>query len=140
MRKCLCFDEAFDPPMVRRAIAAYMGLVSFLEYHAAGALCGSYMIRRGKYKYIHYVGLPPMLFDLEADPYERADLGRDPGCQWLITECEAALREVVDPEAVDKLAKADQQAHIEKYGGKEAILKRGTFRYSPPPGAKAAYY
>ena len=26
------------------------------------------------------------------------------------------------------------------FTGKEAILKRGTFRYSPPPGAKAAYY
>jgi choline-sulfatase len=253
MRKCQCFDEAFDAPMVRRAIAAYMGLVSFLddnigkilraveesglaantriiyssdhgdnlgtrgmwgkstmyeesagipmimagpdvprgnvcptpvtladgfptfihalgaqpdprdqalpghslldiaqgyvprrtilsEYHAAGALCGSYMIRHGKHKYIHYVGLPPMLFDLEADPYERTDLGRDPGHQELIAECEAALRKVVDPEAVDRLAKADQRAHIEKHGGKEAILKRGTFRYSPPPGAKAAYY
>ena len=31
MRKCLCFDEPFDAPMVRRAIAAYMGLVTFLD-------------------------------------------------------------------------------------------------------------
>ena len=31
MRKCLCFDEAFDAPMVRRAIAAYFGLTSFLD-------------------------------------------------------------------------------------------------------------
>jgi choline-sulfatase len=253
MRKCLCFDEPFDPPMVRRAIAAYMGLVSFLddnigkilraleetglaattrvvyssdhgdnlgtrgmwgkstmyeesagipliltgpgvpagtvcetpvtlvdafptfieglgarpdvrdaalpghslldivqgrvpqrtilsEYHAAGALCGAYMIRHGKYKYIHYVGLPPMLFDLEGDPYERIDLGRNRDYGAVIAECETALRKVVDPEAADQLAKADQEAHIEKHGGKEAILKRGTFRYSPPPGAKAAYY
>jgi len=252
MRKCLCFDEPFDPPMVRRAIAAYMGLVSFLddnigrilraleeaglaattrvvyssdhgdnlgtrgmwgkstmyeesagiplilagpgvprgsvcetavtladafptfveglgatadprdvalpghslldiaqgyvpqrtilsEYHAAGALCGAYMIRHGKYKYIHYVGLPPMLFDLEGDPYERVDLGRSRDYGGVIAECESALRKVVDPEAADRLAKADQQAHIEKHGGREAILKRGTFRYSPPPGAKAAY-
>jgi len=29
----------------------------------------------GKWKYIHYATLPPMLFDLEADPYERSDLG-----------------------------------------------------------------
>jgi choline-sulfatase len=253
MRKCMCFDEAFDPPMVRRAIAAYMGLVSFLddnigkilraleecglaattrviyssdhgdnlgtrgmwgkstmyeesagiplimagpdvprgnwcptpvtladafptfvhalgarpdpgdaalpghtlldiaqgyvprrtilsEYHAAAAICGAYMIRRGKWKYVHYVGLPPMLFDLEADPYERLDLGRDARFEATLRECEAALRTVVDPEAVDRLAKADQRAVIERYGGKEAILKRGTFRYSPPPGVKASYY
>src|SRR6185503_7077528 len=31
MRKCMCFDEPFDAPMVRRAIAAYMGLVTFLD-------------------------------------------------------------------------------------------------------------
>ncbi len=253
MRKSQCFDEAFDAPMVRRAIAAYFGLTSFLddnvgkilatldatglaantrvlyssdhgdnlgtrgmwgkstmyeesagipmilagpevpqgnvcdvpvtladafqtlvegagakmdardaqlpghslidiaqghvpartilsEYHAAGAMTGAYMIRHGKYKYIHYAGLPPMLFDLAADPHERNDLGRDPGSAAVISECEAALRKVVDPDAVDKLAKADQTAKIAAVGGKEAILKRGTFRYSPPPGSKATYY
>jgi choline-sulfatase len=253
MRKCLCYDEAFDEPMVRRAIAAYMGLVSFLddnvgkilkalddtglsattrvvytsdhgdnlgtrglwgkstmyeesagiplilagpqvpkgnvcatpvslvdafptfihalgaqddsrdeglpghslldiaqgfvpqrtilsEYHAAGALTGTFMIRHGRYKYIHYVGLPPMLFDLDADPHERTDLGRNPEYAAVVSECEARLRTVVDPEAVDRLAREDQRRQIEKYGGKEAILKRGTFRYSPPPGTKAAYY
>src|SRR6185436_270368 len=110
------------------------------EYHAAGALTGSYMIRNGRYKYIHYAGLPPpMLFDLEADPHERADLGRDPAYQALIAECEARLRSVVDPEAVDRMAKADQRAKIAQHGGREAILQKGTFRYSPPPGAKATY-
>lgn len=253
MRKCLCFDEPFDEPMVRRAIAAYFGLTSFLddnigkilraleetglaqdtrivyssdhgdnlgtrglwgkstmyeesagipmimagpdvpagkvcdtpvtladgfptfihalgarpdprdkdlpgaslldiangsvpkrtvlsEYHAAGAITGSYMIRHGKYKYVHYVGMAPMLFDLRADPHERSDLGRSPAFKAVCVECETQLRKVVDPEAADRLARADQQAHIEKNGGKEAILKKGTFRYSPPPGVKASYY
>lgn len=253
MRKCLCFDEPFDPPMVRRAIAAYFGLVSFLddnigkilraleetglakstrvvyssdhgdnlgtrglwgkstmyeesagiplimagpdvpaggtcdtpvtladcfptfihalgakpdprdrdlpgvsllgiargavpqrtifsEYHAAGAITASYMIRHGRYKYIHYVGMPPMLFDLEADPHERRDLACESAYEKIIAECEGLLRKIVDPEAVDKLARADQKAHIEKNGGEEAILKKGTFRYSPPPGAEATYY
>jgi choline-sulfatase len=110
------------------------------EYHAAGALSGSYMIRHGEYKYIHYVGMPPMLFDLEADPHERIDLGRDPLHAATVATCEAALRSVVDPEAMDRLAKADQAARIAEVGGKEAIMKRGTFRYSPPPGAKPSYY
>jgi choline-sulfatase len=81
-----------------------------------------------------------MLFYLAADPYERKDLGRDPQYRSVIAECERALRKVVDPEAADRLAKADQKAMIEKFGGEDAILKRGTFRYSPPPGAKASYY
>ncbi len=253
MRKCLCFDEPFDEPMVRRAIAAYFGLTSFLddnvgkilralaetglvqdtrivyssdhgdnlgtrglwgkstmyeesagipmimagpdvpagrvcdtpvtladgfptfihalgaqpdprdrdlpgvslldiargkvpqrtilsEYHAAGAISGSYMIRHGQYKYVHYVGMPPMLFDLRTDPHERNDLGRNPAFEAVCAECETQLRNVADPEAADRLARADQQACIEKNGGKEAILKKGTFRYSPPPGVKATYF
>ncbi|MGH8642347.1 MAG: sulfatase-like hydrolase/transferase, partial [Burkholderiales bacterium] len=110
------------------------------EYHAAGAITASYMIRHGRYKYIHYVGLPPMLFDLEADSHERNDLACNSAYKTIITECEARLRSVVDPEAVDQQARADQRACIEKNGGKEAILKKGAFRYSPPPGVKAAYY
>jgi choline-sulfatase len=253
MRRCLVFDEPFDAPMVRRAIAAYFGLVSFLDdnvgtvlralettglaettrvvyssdhgdnlgtrglwgkstmyeesagipmiaagpevppgvvrdtpvtladgfptfiqalgakadpadgdlpgvslldvaqghvprrtilsqYHAAGAITGSFMIRHGAYKYVHYVGMPPMLFDLAADPHEQRDLGRDPGHERIVAECEARLRQVVDPEVVDKLARADQREHIERHGGKDAILERGTFRYSPPPGVKATFY
>jgi len=98
------------------------------------------MIRHRQYKYIYYVGLPPMLFDLAGDPNERNDLGRDPAFAEVRRECEAALRKVVDPEAADKLAKSDQAARIAAVGGKEAILKRGTFRYSPPPGVKPSYY
>ena len=81
-----------------------------------------------------------MLFDLERDPCERADLGRDPAFTAVIRECEAQLRAIVDPEAADAAARADQRAHIEKYGGAQAILSRGTFRYSPPPGVKASYF
>jgi choline-sulfatase len=110
------------------------------EYHAAGAATGACMIRHRQYKYVHYVGMPPMLFDLDADPYERRDLGRDPAFASVVAECDARLRVVVDPEAADAAARADQRAHIEKHGGVDAILKRGTFRYSPPPGAKAAYH
>lgn len=253
MRRCLAFDEPFDAPMVRRAITAYFGLVSFLdhnigqilgtvdelglrestrimyssdhgdnlgtrglwgkstmyeesagiplilagpgiprghvvdapvslvdayptflqsagvmsggtapdtpghslleiadgyvprrtvlsEYHAAGAACGSFMIRHGRYKYVHYVGMPPMLFDLQDDPFERRDLGGEPALAPKIAECEAALRTILDPEAVDAMARTDQTHMIELHGGKAAILQRGTFRYSPPPGVAATYY
>lgn len=113
------------------------------EYHAAASITGTSMIRCGenkKYKYVHYVGLPPMLFDLQADPHERKDLGRDAQYASVIAECEATLRTVVDPDAANHNAKSDQAAAIEKNGGKDAILGKGTFRYSPPPGVKAAFH
>ncbi|MSP48341.1 MAG: sulfatase [Alphaproteobacteria bacterium] len=109
------------------------------EYHAVGASAATYMIRVGRYKYVHYVGLAPMLFDLEADPVERRDLGRDPAHRRTVAECEAALRRVLDPEAADRLARADQKARVDAFGGREAVLRRGSFGYSPVPGDKPVY-
>ena len=36
------------------------------------------MARSERYKYIHYDGFPPQLFDLQEDPHELRDLGREP--------------------------------------------------------------
>jgi choline-sulfatase len=109
------------------------------EYHAAGAATGAFMIRKGGFKYVHYVGMPPQLFDLDADPQEAHDLGRNAGYSGLVAACEEELRRVVDPEAADRLARADQAAHIAALGGREAIIARGSFGFSPVPGTKAAY-
>ena len=109
------------------------------EYHAVGASAATYMIRVGKYKYVHYVGMPPMLFDLEADPMECRDLGRDPAHRETVYRCEAALRKVVDPEAADRRARADQKARIDEFGGREAVIRRGSFGHSPIPGETATF-
>ena len=109
------------------------------EYHAAGSATGAFMIRKGRFKYVHYVGMPPQLFDLEADPYETKDLGQDAGYRGLVADCEAALRKVVNPEAADAKARKDQAAKIAKLGGREAILAKGSFGYSPVPGTKPVY-
>jgi choline-sulfatase len=109
------------------------------EYHATGAATGAFMIRKGPLKYVYYAGMRPQLFDLDADPQEARDLGREPGYQGLVADCERALRLVVDPDAADALAKADQGARIAAFGGREAILARGSFGYSPAPGTKPVY-
>ncbi|MCC7483445.1 MAG: sulfatase-like hydrolase/transferase [Burkholderiales bacterium] len=104
------------------------------EYHASASICGAFMIRRGRYKYIHYVGHAPMLFDMESDPYERVDLASDPRHRGVLADSEAELRRLLDPQAIDRLAHADQAAMVERTGGRDAILKRGAITYSPPPG------
>jgi choline-sulfatase len=109
------------------------------EYHAAGAATGAFMIRKGRFKYVYYAGMPPQLFDLDSDPQEARDLAREPGYQGLVEDCERELRRVVDPDAADALAKADQRARIAAFGGREAILQRGSFGYSPTPGTKPVY-
>lgn len=109
------------------------------EYHAAGAATGAFMTRHGPFKHVHYVGMPPMLFDLVRDPQERCDLGTDPAYSGVLRDCAGDLRRILDPEAVDRLARADQEARIEQCGGREQILGLGSFGYSPVPGEKPSY-
>jgi choline-sulfatase len=109
------------------------------EYHAAGAATGAFMIRKGRFKYVYYAGMPPQLFDLDSDPQETRDLAQEPGYRGLAADCETELRRVVDPDAADALAKADQRARIDAFGGREAILARGGFGHSPVPGTKPVY-
>jgi choline-sulfatase len=111
----------------------------FSEYHASGSVTGAFMIRKGRFKYVYYAGMPPQLFDLDADPLEACDLASDPGYAGLVRDCETELRGVCDPDEVDRQAKADQQARVAALGGRDAVLARGSFGYSPPPGTQAVY-
>ncbi len=108
----------------------------FAEYHAIATRKASYMLRDLRYKYIYHVDAPAQLFDLFADPQERDDLAarQDAATAALLAEYEARLRALVDPEAVDRRAKADQAARIESLGGREAVVSRGAFINSPVPG------
>jgi choline-sulfatase len=108
--------------------------VVFSEYHAVGATAGIYMVRKGRWKYVHYVGHRPQLFDLEADPQEAQDLGASPAHASVRAELEAELRKIVDPDAVNARAFADQERKIAEHGGPEAIRQRGDFGYTPAPG------
>jgi choline-sulfatase len=108
---------------------------AFSEYHAAASPTGAFMLRLGRYKYHYYVGYPPELFDLAADPEETRDLAADPGHREALARCEAALRAICDPEAVDARAKADQDALIATYGGPETAFLAGTPAATPAPNA-----
>lgn len=109
------------------------------EYHAAASVTGTFMIRHGRWKYIHYVGYRPELFDIESDPHEARDLALDPQHAGTVAECERALRAILDPEAVSAQAFADQQAQVSAHGGIEAIIQRGDFGYTPAPGENASF-
>jgi len=107
----------------------------FSEYHAAGAVSGGYMLRKGRWKLNVYVGFPPELFDLQDDPEELVDLASDPSCADVLKALDAELRGICDPEAMNALAFADQAALIEHYGGRDAALKLGAPGATPPPNA-----
>jgi len=91
--------------------------VVFSEYHAGGSDTAFFMLRKGKYKYITYVGYPPELFDLSMDPLEGCNLAEDKRYVVVIQELDAELRRIVDPDTANAAAFAAQAATIEKHGG-----------------------
>lgn len=119
---------AAQPDQVERVVLS--------QYHAGGAVSGAYMLRRGAYKYIYYVGFPPELYNLAADPEELDNLAVRPEHAQTLAEFATLLREHLDPETVDHMAKADQRKLIEHYGGPEAVLARGGLHGTPAPALK----
>ena len=107
--------------------------VVFSEYHAVGAVSGGFMVRRGDWKYIYYVGFEAELFNLADDPEEVHNRSGDP----TLTEVQASLHEallaICDPEVTNDLAFADQAALIALHGGREQALKLGAPGATPPP-------
>ena len=106
----------------------------YSEYLGFGIYTGEFMLRRGRFKYIHYVGERPQLFDLKEDPEECRDLAGDPEYCEVIRRMEKELRTLVDPEKAEEDARIAQRALLDRFGGQEAFLK--TFHpslFSPIP-------
>jgi choline-sulfatase len=109
------------------------------EYHGMGSTTGAFMIRHGRYKYVHYVAYPPQLFDLAADPEELTDLARDPRHADVLADCKARLYAICDPAEVDARAKKRQAELLAQHGGREAVIRRGDLGFTPPPGYPALF-
>lgn len=107
--------------------------IVFSEYHAAGAVSGAFMIRKGRWKYIYYAGFEPELFDLETDPEELNNIAALPESKGTLELLHQALLTICDPEAMSELAHADQDALIAYHGGREKALTLGAPAATPPP-------
>jgi len=101
------------------------------QYHAVGSNAAGYMLRKGRWKYHYYVGFAPELFDLEADPEETNDLAGRADHAAVIDSLHQELLKLCDPIAVDRQAKADQAALIERFGGPDAAHKLGSSSSTP---------
>ncbi|MDO6732275.1 sulfatase-like hydrolase/transferase [Marinovum sp. 2_MG-2023] len=109
------------------------------EYHATGSLSGAWMVRHKNWKYVHYALYAPQLFDLGADPEELTDLASDPAYAEVLNICRGLLEARLDPQAVHDRALADQGKRLAELGGRDAVVKRGDFGFSPPPGVDPAF-
>ena len=48
--------------------------------------CQIAILRGARWKYVHFAALPPLLFDMQNDPWEMNDLSNDPAHQSVMLE------------------------------------------------------
>jgi choline-sulfatase len=102
------------------------------EYHDGGSPCGSYMLRKGQLKLVYFAeGNPPLLFDLQRDPRELSNLADNPAHAQSLQQLIQELYQILDPQAVNELAFADQGKMIESLGGMEKIQAMRSFNHTP---------
>lgn len=105
----------------------------FSEYHAAGSCTGMFMLRRGAFKLIAYPGFAPQLFDLQNDPAELHDLSASDDHAEVLASLQQAMAEVCDIDAVNRKVFEQQEALIERHGGREAVLSGVDIPHTPAP-------
>ena len=86
---------------------------AYSELNSEGNLTGVFQVRKAEWKYIHFVGMEPLLFNLKEDPGEFGNLaGRE-----KYREVEKSLKELlfdtVNPEKISVAAFADQRRRLE---------------------------
>jgi len=101
-------------PLAGGKADAHPGVV-YGQYHGHDAVTGEFMVRTARWKSIYHVGMPPQLFDMEADPEELNDLASEPSCASAVEEMESRLREAFDPEELDRQAKECQAERFKRW-------------------------
>lgn len=77
------------------------------QYHSNMMCTGGFMLREGDWKYVAYAGYPSQLFHLADDPDELHNLAD--AASGKAAEMDRKLRERVDIEHVDRLAKTEDR-------------------------------
>jgi choline-sulfatase len=98
------------PLLARREDGADRIVVS--EYSSEGVCAASRMVRSGHHKYIFTRGLPPMLFDLRADPDELVNLAGRPDLASLQARLHARAVQRWDPDEMHERILASQRRRL----------------------------
>ena len=124
---CRLADEDGDLPgtslVATAGSAPDPGRIAYSEYHGPLSMAASYLVRRGRWKYIHHAQpeAPSQLFDLESDPQELIDRIDDEASAPVRAQLEQDLRSIVDPEALDAMVRATQQERLAQAGGLDQL-------------------
>jgi arylsulfatase K len=90
------------------------------QYHSNMMCTGGFMLREGDWKYVAYAGYEPQLFHVAHDPDEMVNLAEEEPARTA--EMDERLRQIVDYERVDYLAKSEDRQCFR--GWKKAVDDR----------------
>jgi choline-sulfatase len=88
---------------------------AFSESHSEGNCTGSFMIRKGDWKYIHFTWYGELLFHLKDDPGELNNLAGKPEYAGILRERRSILTSQLDPEAVTQRAFQEQERRLRNF-------------------------
>ncbi|NNE21985.1 MAG: choline-sulfatase [Rhizobiales bacterium] len=108
------------------------------EYCAEMTSHPVFMIRRGKFKYIHCDIDPPQLFNLETDPQEKVNLTGDAGYAATVEAFAAEVRRRWDSEQIRHNVIATQKQRRAVHAAMEQGLLT-SWDYNPPRDAAQEY-
>jgi len=87
---------------------------AYSESHSEGNCTGSFMVRKGDWKYISFTWHEGLLFNLRDDPGELRNRIADPAAKAVLEELTAILRSQVDPVEVTQRAFAAQRKRLDR--------------------------
>jgi arylsulfatase A-like enzyme len=93
------------------------------EFHGTTCNTGAFMLRRGAWKYIAYVGYEPQLFNLKNDPDEVRNLANSR--PDVVKEMDDLLRQIVAYESMDAKVKEYDKRSFRQW--REEQLAAGTY-------------
>jgi len=86
------------------------GRTIFSEYHGQGVRASSFLLRRGRWKYLHHCEAPSQLFDLEEDPQELHNQAETR--PEIVGEMKTHLSAICSPEEENRRASAFVESQL----------------------------
>ncbi len=85
---------------------------ALIEFTSEGVYAPAFILRKGKYKYVHCEGDPGMLFDMQSDPRELRNLCREPALADLAKKMVDEIETRFAPAAVKARVLASQRRRL----------------------------
>tara|TARA_Y100000588_G_scaffold184394_2_gene198258 strand:+ start:1070 stop:2533 length:1464 start_codon:yes stop_codon:yes gene_type:complete len=101
-------------PMISGAEGDHPGF-SYTECHAGGNVTGTYLIREGDWKYMHFTWFGDLLFNVSDDPMEKLNRVEDPDAAEVLERLRERLHSQVQPEALTRRAFETQRDFLKAY-------------------------